>query len=141
MQENNLQADFSATMKKIEASNAGQERYAKKQYRMSQISAAANILVLAIVVYLTVILVPKVNSVFNDLNVILNNLDTITTELAAIDIDQMMNNVDGLVTQSSRDLKTAMEKVNSIDIDTLNSAIQNLNDTIKPLADFFHILG
>ena len=31
--------DFKAMMERIEASNAGQEKYAKKQYRMSQITA------------------------------------------------------------------------------------------------------
>ena len=37
--------DFKAMMERIEASNAGQEKYAKKQYRMSQITALCSILV------------------------------------------------------------------------------------------------
>ena len=43
--------DFKAMMERIEASNVGQEKYAKKQYRMSQITALCSILVLIIVIY------------------------------------------------------------------------------------------
>ena len=35
--------DFKAMMERIEASNAGQEKYAKKQYRMSQILSLIHI--------------------------------------------------------------------------------------------------
>lgn len=38
-------------MERLERSNAGQEKYAKLQYRMSQITAAASILILCIVLY------------------------------------------------------------------------------------------
>ena len=36
-------------MERIEKSNAGQEKYARRQYRMSQITAAASLLILAAV--------------------------------------------------------------------------------------------
>lgn len=51
--------DFKAMMERIEASNAGQEKYAKKQYRMSQITALCSILVLIIVIYAAVTLIPE----------------------------------------------------------------------------------
>ena len=69
--------DFKAMMERIEASNAGQEKYAKKQYRMSQITALCSILVLIIVIYAAVTLIPKANTTFQNLNLIMEDLDTI----------------------------------------------------------------
>ena len=78
--------DFKAMMERIEASNAGQEKYAKKQYRMSQITALCSI----------------------------------------------------LVSSSEDSVQNALNQLNSIDIDTLNQAINHLNDTVTPFANFFN---
>ena len=128
--------DRDAIMKRIEASNAAQERYAKKQYKMSLISAGANVLVLGLVVFLIVTLLPKINSTFENLNVVMENIETITNELTAVDIEGMVDNIDDLVSGSSESLNQAMEKINAIDINKLNSAIENLNDAVEPLAKF-----
>ena len=79
--------DFSAVMKRLEASNAAQERYARKQYRMSQLSTVANLAVLALVVFLVATLLPKVNATFEDLNTVMKNVQTITEDLAEVDVE------------------------------------------------------
>ncbi len=129
--------DFQAVMKKIEASNAGQEKYARKQYRMSQVTAAASLLILAIVVYAAVTLIPKANVTFQNLNLIMEDLQDISAQLAQSDLDQMLTNVDHLVVTSEQSVQEAVKRLESIDIDSLNQAIHNLNDTVTPLANFF----
>ncbi len=124
-------------LERLEASNAGQEKYAKKQYRMSQLAALANLAVLAIVIYAAVTLIPQVNHTFENVNVIMEDLNVVTSELAAADIEGMLAGVDGLVNSSEQSIQEAMEKINSIDIVALNEAITNLNNTVKPFADFF----
>lgn len=130
------EAERASVMKRIEASNAGQERYAKKQYTMSLISAFSNILVLAIVIYVVVTMIPKINATFEDLNVIMTNMESITEELASVDIEGMAGDVKTLVNGSSDSLNQAMKKINAIDIEKLNGAIQNLNDAVEPMARF-----
>ncbi|MCD8082035.1 MAG: hypothetical protein LUE86_00575 [Clostridiales bacterium] len=132
------EAQFRAMMERIESSNAGQEKYARKQYRMSQITAAASILVLAIVIYVTVTLLPQVNNTFQSLDRIMKDLNTITSELADADLDQMFTDMDHLVVSSEEGIEEALEKLNAIDIESLNEAIKNLNDTVTPLAEFFN---
>lgn len=88
--------DFKAMMERIEASNAGQEKYAKKQYRMSQITALCSILVLIIVIYAAVTLIPKANTTFQNLNLIMEDLDTITSDLAEADLGGMISDIDHL---------------------------------------------
>ncbi|MCD8121777.1 MAG: hypothetical protein LUE65_05980 [Clostridiales bacterium] len=132
------EAQFRTMMERIEASNAGQEKYAKKQYRMSQITAIASVLVLAIVIYVAATLIPQINNTFQNLDLIMKDLNVVTSELADADLEQMFSDVDQLVVSSEKGIQDALEKVNAIDIEHLNEAIQNLNDTVTPLAEFFN---
>ena len=117
--------DFKAMMERIEASNAGQEKYAKKQY-------------LIIVIYAAVTLIPKANTTFQNLNLIMEDLDTITSDLAEADLGGMISDIDHLVSSSEDSVQNALNQLNSIDIDTLNQAINHLNDTVTPFANFFN---
>ena len=103
---------------------------------MSLISAFSNVLVLAIVIYVVVTMIPKINATFEDLNVIMTNMESITEELASVDIEGMAGDVKTLVNGSSDSLNQAMKKINAIDIEKLNGAIQNLNDAVEPMARF-----
>lgn len=135
-QKNMSEEDFTTLMKQIEASNAGQETYARKQYFMSQITAAASIVILGIVLYVAATLMPKVNATFEHLNLVMEDLQVITSELAEADLDGMITNVNQLVSSSQKDVEEALTKVNAIDFDNLNKAIKDLSDVIAPLAKF-----
>lgn len=128
---------FRSMMERIESSNAGQEKYARKQYRMSQITALASVLVLAVVIYTASLLIPKINVTYQNMQLILEDMREITSELADADLNRMISNVDHLVVSSEQNINDALEQVNSIDIDELNRAIQNLSDVVEPMAQFF----
>ena len=132
-------AERAAIMKRLETSNAAQERYAKKQYKMSLISAAANVTVLILVIFLVLTLMPKINATFEDLNAVMENVESITKELSEVDIEGMVSNIDDLVVGSSDSLTQAMKKLNAIDIEKLNDAIRNLNDAVEPMARFANL--
>lgn len=73
--------------------------------------------------------------------VVLTNLETVTAELAQADLAAMVGNVDELVVSSQEGLSQALEKINSMDIEALNQAIDTLSDVIDPLAKFFKVFG
>lgn len=50
---------------------------------------------------------------------------------------QMVTDIDNLVTSSDQSVKEALQQINSVDIKTLNQAIQDLSNLISPLARFF----
>lgn len=129
--------EFQKLMERIEKSNAGQEKYARRQYRMSQVTAAAAILMLLAVAYTCWLVVPKVNDTYRRLEVVMGDLEVITSELADADLDQMITDIDRLVVSSEGNINEAMEKLNAIDIEKLNKAIGDLSDVISPLANFF----
>lgn len=79
-------------------------------------------------------LVPPVNAVLAQSQTVLGNLETTSRQLAALDLESMVANVDTLVASGQESLEQSMDKLNSIDFDTLNQAIQDLSDVIQPLA-------
>lgn len=130
--------EFCALMERIEASNAGQEKYARKQYHMSRITAAVSVIILAVVLYTASVFIPKVNVTYQNMELIMEDLQVITSELAEADINQMISDVDELAVRSQENIGSAMEKINAIDIDGLNQAIRNLSDAVEPFAKFFN---
>lgn len=130
--------EFKTIMERIEASNAGQEKYARRQYIMSQITAIASVVILGIVLYAAATILPKLNTTYENLQVIMSDLEVVTSELAEADLDDMITNVNHLVTSSEKNVQDALSQVNSIDVDTLNRAIQNLSDAVEPFANFFN---
>ena len=124
-------------LEKLERSNTGQEKYARRQYRMSQLTAAASVAVLCIVLYTSATLIPKVNLLLDDIQSSVSNIQSITQELADADLPGMINDVDHLVSTSESTLKTTADKLNSIDFNSLNSAIQDLSNIIRPLGRWF----
>lgn len=129
---------FRELMARIESSNAGQEKYAKKQYRMSQITALASVVILAVVIYTCSVFIPKVNVTYENMQLIMEDMKVITSELAESDLDQMIADVDQLAVDSQKSINEAMQKINEIDIDGLNAAIKNLSDVVEPFAAFFN---
>ena len=128
---------FRDLMARIESSNAGQEKYARKQYRMSQITALASVIVLAVVLYTASVLIPRVNVTFQNMELIMEDMKVISSELAEADLSGLIQNVDRLAVSSQENIDTAMEKLNTIDIDGLNEAIRNLSEVVEPFAEFF----
>ena len=89
-------------------------------------------------IYAAVTLIPKANTTFQNLNLIMEDLDTITSDLAEADLGGMISDIDHLVSSSEDSVQNALNQLNSIDIDTLNQAINHLNDTVTPFANFFN---
>lgn len=97
-------------------------------------------------------LVPQLDTAIAQMQTVLTDVETVTGELAdadlegmvsnvddlVTDVDGLLGNVDTLVTTGQDSLEQTMEKLNAIDFETLNKAIQNLSDVIEPIAKFFN---
>ena len=80
--------------------------------------------------------VPKLDSLITQAEVLLRDLDTVTQQLSKLDLSQMVENINGLVTTSQSGVEEALSKINEIDFETLNQAVKDLSKVVKPLADF-----
>ena len=75
------------------------------------------------------------------MEVVLGNLEVVTTELAAVDFAGMIEGVNTLVATGQAGLVETVDKLNAIDFEALNKAIDTLNQVIEPLAKFFKVFG
>ena len=127
------QSELLELVKKLEAENAAQERYAKKQCRMACVSAAASVLALVVVIVCVAVLMPRVLQTFDQADAILADLEAVTSQLAE-SLPQMIEDLNALVSGSRDGISEAIGKIAAIDIDSLNEAIQDLKTVIQPLA-------
>ena len=123
-------------MEKLERSNRRQARYALVQCIFSVVAAVCCLLLLLTVAKI----VPDVKELSGEISAIavqaetvLTNLETVTEELAAADLAGVVEDVDALVVTSQEGLLEALTKVNSIDIDTLNTALEHLAKIVERL--------
>ena len=81
--------------------------------------------------------IEQVNGMMGEVQSVVANLDKSTQELAAIDIDEMLDNVNGLVATSEKSVEDTVKKLDDVDINSLNKAIKDLSTIIAPLAKLF----
>jgi len=122
-------------LERLDQSNRQQARYARWQCMFSILSAVC-VIGLFVLVYT---LMPQVQELSAQTQVVLSNLTQVTDQLADMDLGAMIENVDELVVTSQSGVDQAMKKLNQIDFDTLNQAISDLSDVVEPLASFFNI--
>ena len=86
-------------------------------------------------------MIPQLSVVFEQLESILANLEQTSQQLATVDFQAMVQDVDALVATGQQSLEQTMDKLNTIDFDALNQAIGDLENVVEPLAKFFKVFG
>ena len=128
-------------LERMEQTNKKQVFYARLQFLFTVVAALCCVVLLLS----GMSVLPKLQETAVQAEAVLTNLETVTTELANVDLNSMVQNVDALVTDvdglvgtSQVGIEQAMEKLNAIDFDALNEAIKDLSDVIDPIARFFN---
>ncbi len=91
--------------------------------------------------------VPKINASLKNLDKLTSQIDSVNSAVDSLIIASNelkkvnFEDINALVDESRKSVASANKKIEDIDIDTLNEAIKNLNDTVGPLAEFFNVFG
>ena len=141
------------------------EKYARQQLLFTKILCGIFALVLVCILVLTVaisgaakqlvaVIAPledavgqvedvaaQVNNMTGQAEIIMDNMEAVTQTLADADLGGMVENVNTLTTDSQSAVTEAIEKLDAIDIDTLNKAIRDLSDVVEPLAKVSNFFG
>lgn len=127
-------------LEEIKKGNTKQVFFARLQCIFSIVAALCCVIVLAAGLKI----LPELRTSVTQAEKVLSNLEDVTTELAKMDLSSMVENVDGLVknvddlvTTSQSGVEQTMDKINAIDFETLNNAIEDLSKVIEPIAKFF----
>ena len=138
-------------IRELTEENRKQQALLQKQCLTTKILGGLLIALVVMVGFTMITLFPKINttldgfdSVLTELNVVVENTKVITQELKAADIEGTIQSLAGtldsvgdLVENSSDSLTSAIKKLEGLDIETLNSAIQGLYKVVNPLASLF----
>ena len=141
--ENNT--EMLAVLERMEKAGRKQLLYTRLQFIFALIAAVCCLTVLITVREF----VPQLQSLTIQMESILENIDTVTQELASVDLGQMVRNVDtlvvevgglitdvgGLVTDSQGAVQEAMDKLNALDLEKLNKAIEDFAAITESLAN------
>ncbi len=138
-------------MNKIEKTNRRQLLFTQILCGIALVAAVFCIIVLLQVLHV----LPQLEAVVLQMQTVLNNMEEVSAELAQLDMQSIVGNVDGLVndveglvsivgelaTSAQDSLKETMSKLDSINFDALNKAIEDLADVVEPLAKFFNVFN
>ena len=131
-------------LKKIEESNRKQLLYT----RILCIAAVVAVVCFAGIFFLIRDLLPQVSAIMADipglvtqLQSVLKNLEIVTRDLSAVDFETMVTGINALVSTGQISLEETITKLNAIDFEALNKAIENLADVVEPMARFFNVFN
>lgn len=85
--------------------------------------------------------VGQASQAVNQVGTVLDYLEKTSYQLSQVDYAGMVEGVDSLVTTGQQSLEATMEKLNSIDFDALNKAIEDLSTVTESLAKVTKIFG
>lgn len=118
----------------------------KKQLFYQRVRTLIAIVIAGIIVICMIAIVPAVLRTVKQANEIMAQAsETITLADTAIEsitemsssITEMGENMDTFITENAESVATVMEKIEAVDFEGLNSAIEDLGAVIEPLANFF----
>lgn len=145
-------------LEKLNKEQQKQNSQMKRQLMMARITALILAAAVAVLIFTVIAVLPKVidlsdqashtlikaDSVLTDLEKTSRELSEVDIEAIASDIAQVVENSGALVADTQKGLaealsqsQSALQKIQSIDIDTLNRSIADLQAVISPLRNLF----
>ena len=126
--------DVIGLLEELTEQNRQQTASLKKQLFVTRILAAAGCVLAAAVIAVFLLIVPPMLQIISQgQETLVEATDTLQTAQETLTDIQTLFDENGLVWQSSE----ATEKLNRMDIESLNSAIRDLGAVVEPLAEFF----
>lgn len=86
-------------------------------------------------------IITQANGVMGQMETVLGNLEQTTNQLAEVDLQSMVEDVDSLVRTGQSSLEETMRKLDALDFETLNQAIEDLAAVIEPMAKFANLFS
>ena len=84
-------------------------------------------------------ILPQISAVASQMQTVLSDLEQATRQLSVMDFTGMVEDVDILVTTAQTSLEQTMGKLDSIDFNTLNKAIEDLAKVVEPMSRLMNV--
>ena len=99
--------------------------------------ACCSILTFLTLFIVVLIVVPRALNLMNTAQRTLDNLETVSEDLKALELAEAIKNIEDNTAQAMEDVSSAMDQINSLDVDTLNQSIQELKESTEKFSSLF----
>lgn len=129
------------TMEELVKNSQKQLFYARVRTFAAVVAAAGFLICLLILVPVVLKTVSQANDIMAQASETITLANTAIESITEISesITEMGENMDTFITENSETVAAVMEKIEAVDFEGLNSAIEDLGAVIEPLAKFFNI--
>ena len=108
----------------------------KRDY-LKLIIAVCSVLIFLTLFVSALVLVPKAVTLMNTAQRTLDNMETVSEDLKALELAEAVKSIEDNTAQAMADVSGAMDQINSLDVDTLNQSIQELKESTEKFTNLF----
>ena len=116
-------------------------RRSKWTFYFTMITAVCSAAMFLILLIVAVAVVPKTLKLMGTAQVAVENIEKVSNDLSekvmALELADAIKNIEDSTTQAMSDVSDSMEKIESLDVDTLNESIQDLKKTTDAFKKLF----
>ena len=113
-------------------------RCQKKELHHARVTTVVSILLIGALLLTLLVALPRAVTLADHMEESLQQIDTFVDSAStfADRANTFVDSANSVVAQNADAVTEAVSKLNGLDFDTLNKAIQDLSDTVSPLAEF-----
>ena len=112
-----------------------QVTYERRSYIVKLIIAVCSTLTFLTLLTVTIVVVPKAVNLMNTAQRTLDNIETVSEELKALELADAVKNIEENTAQAMTDVSEAMKKINDLDMASLNDSIRDLKESTEQFSN------
>lgn len=109
----------------------------KRDFILKLIIAVCSALTFLVIMVVAIVVVPKAVNLMNTAQRTLDNLETVSEDLKALELAEAIKNIEDDTARAMADVSDAMDQVEKLDVETLNQSIQELKQSTEELSNLF----
>ena len=118
-----------------------EEKRKRLTFYFTMITAICSAVTMLVLFTVALIVVPKAVKLMGTAQVAVENIEKVSNDLSekvmALELADAIKNIEDSTTQAMSDISDSMEKIESLDVDTLNESIQDLKKTTDAFKKLF----
>ena len=112
-------------------------KYSKGTYYFTMIIAGCSVLMFLVVLICALVIVPKAVRLMGTAQSTLDNMQEVSEQLTTLKLSETIQSIDENTAQAMSDVSGAMDQINSLDVETLNASIKDLQESVENLNNLF----
>ena len=117
--------------------NKEMDKREKRDFILKLIIAVSSALTFLVIMVVAIVVVPKAVNLMNTAQRTLDNLETVSEDLKALELAEAIKNIEDDTARAMSDVSDAMDQVEKLDVETLNRSIQELKQSTEELSNLF----